>query len=96
MFRRKVFVDSILEGAPALGKLEAGDLILAVDGSEVATGDDVVRLITAHAPGETVRDETAGTAPPPAVDPLREGDSPVPVHGERAAHVNGRPQDPKD
>lgn len=51
----RVFVDSITEGAPALGKLEAGDAILAVDGEEVATGDDVVRLITAHQPGEVAQ-----------------------------------------
>jgi PDZ domain-containing protein len=50
----RVFVDSIVEGAPALGNLEAGDAILAVDGDEVATRDDVIELITAHEPGDTV------------------------------------------
>jgi len=50
----RVLVDSIVEGAPALGNLEAGDAILAVDGEEVATRDDVIRLITAHSPGDTV------------------------------------------
>ena len=50
----RVLVDAIVEGAPALGKLEAGDVILAVDGEEVATSEDVVRLVTAHEPGEVV------------------------------------------
>lgn len=50
----RVYVESIVEGAPALGKLEAGDAILAVDGEEVATRDDVVRLITAHEVGDLV------------------------------------------
>lgn len=50
----RILVDAIAEGAPALGQLEAGDVILAVDGEEVATGADVVRLITTHEPGEVV------------------------------------------
>lgn len=50
----RVLVDSIVEDAPALDRLAAGDVILAVDGEEVATREDVVRLITAHEPGESV------------------------------------------
>lgn len=50
----RVLVDSIVEDAPALDRLAAGDVILAVDGEEVATREDVVRLVTAHEPGESV------------------------------------------
>jgi Lon-like protease len=41
--------------APASGKLEPGDLIVAVDGTEVATPDDLRRQIGLREAGETVR-----------------------------------------
>jgi Lon-like protease len=41
--------------APADGKLQPTDVIVAVDGSPVKTPDDLRRLITKHEPGETVR-----------------------------------------
>lgn len=50
----RVVVHSIVEGAPALGRLEAGDVILAVDGEEVSEVAQVGDLITGHEPGEDV------------------------------------------
>lgn len=50
----RVVVQSIVEGAPALGVLEAGDVILAVDGAEVAAATAVGELIMTREPGEDV------------------------------------------
>jgi len=50
----RVVVESIVEGAPALDLLEAGDVILAVDGTEVAAANEVGELITTREPGEDV------------------------------------------
>lgn len=50
----RVVVASIAEGAPALGRLQAGDAILAVDGQEVAAPADVAERVTGHQPGEDV------------------------------------------
>lgn len=47
-------VVSVLDGAPADGLLEAGDLIVAVDGQEVDLHDEVVALLADRAPGDTV------------------------------------------
>jgi PDZ domain-containing protein len=48
-------VVGVAPDAPAAGKLEPTDVIVAVDGTEVRTPDDLRRLITRHEPGETVR-----------------------------------------
>ena len=59
-------VVSVASDAPAAGKLEPTDVIVAADGKRVRTPDDLRRLITAHAPGETVDlkvREGAGTRP---------------------------------
>lgn len=50
----KVVVDSVLEGMPADGVLEPGDVIVSVDATAVATPEDVVAAVTAHSPGESV------------------------------------------
>ena len=50
-----VVVRAIAEGAPSLGKLEAGDVIVAIDGTPVTTPKSVSDAITAHDPGEDVR-----------------------------------------
>lgn len=50
----RVIVASIVEGAPALGRLQAGDAILAVDGRRVALASDVADQVTSHEPGEDV------------------------------------------
>jgi len=48
-------VVAVAEDAPAAGKLEAGEVIVAVDGTAVATPDDLRRQIGRHEAGETVR-----------------------------------------
>jgi PDZ domain-containing protein len=48
-------VVAVAEDAPAVGKLEATEVIVAVDGSPVRTPDDLRRLIATHEPGDTVR-----------------------------------------
>ncbi|MFF4209805.1 PDZ domain-containing protein [Streptomyces sp. NPDC001796] len=49
-----VIVSTVLKGAPAEGKLHAGDVIKAVDGSVVKAPEDVAKLVTKHKPGEKV------------------------------------------
>lgn len=51
----EVAIAAISVGAPALGKLKAGDVVLAVDGRSVATPDDMRRLVSAHKVGTAVR-----------------------------------------
>jgi Lon-like protease len=48
-------VSAVAPDAPADGKLEPTDVIVAVDGSPVETPADLRRLIATHEPGETVR-----------------------------------------
>jgi len=59
----EVVVRSIAQDAPALGKLKAGDVILAVDGTPVTSAVQSRDLIRARAPGDDaaikVRRETA-------------------------------------
>ncbi|MEU7963400.1 PDZ domain-containing protein [Streptomyces sp. NPDC049097] len=49
-----VIVATVLKGSPAEGRLHAGDVIKAVDGSAVKAPDDVAELVTKHKPGENV------------------------------------------
>jgi PDZ domain-containing protein len=48
-------VVAVAQDAPAAGKLEASEVIVAVDGTAVSTPDDLRRLIGRHEVGETVR-----------------------------------------
>jgi Lon-like protease len=48
-------VVAVAPGAPAAGKIEATDVIVAVDRKPVRTPDDLRRLIALHEPGENVR-----------------------------------------
>ena len=48
-------VVAVSQDAPAAGKLEATEVIVAVDGKPVRTPDDLRRLIATHEPGDTVR-----------------------------------------
>ncbi len=48
-------VVAVAPDAPAAGKLEPTEVIVAVDGAPVRTPDDLRRLIAKHKPGETVR-----------------------------------------
>ncbi|MEU7553596.1 PDZ domain-containing protein [Streptomyces sp. NPDC044571] len=50
----RVVVSSVVKGSPAEGKLHAGDVIRAVDGTAVTAPDDVAGLVTKHKPGEPV------------------------------------------
>ena len=45
----------VAQDGPAADKLQATEVIVAVDGSPVGTPDDLRRLIATHEPGETVR-----------------------------------------
>jgi PDZ domain-containing protein len=49
-----VEVDDVVAGTPAAGRLEAGDLILAVDGHAVTSTDQVRTAITRHRVGDRV------------------------------------------
>lgn len=49
-----VIVSTVLKGSPAEGRLHAGDVIKAVDGTAVKAPDDVAKLVTKHKPGEKV------------------------------------------
>ncbi|MEV0533104.1 PDZ domain-containing protein [Kitasatospora sp. NPDC050463] len=49
----ELIVQSVTAGAPAEGKLHAGDRIVAVDGTPVADADAVAKAVTRHQPGET-------------------------------------------
>ncbi|MGH3070729.1 MAG: YlbL family protein [Gaiellaceae bacterium] len=48
-------VVAVASDAPAAGKIEATDVLVAVDGKPVRTPDDLRRLIGLREPGETVR-----------------------------------------
>ncbi len=49
-----VIVQTVVKDTPAEGKLHAGDVIKAVDGTTVKAPDDVAKLVTKHKPGEKV------------------------------------------
>ncbi len=48
-------VVGVAPDAPAVGRLEPSEVIVAVDGAAVRTPDDLRRLIARHEPGDTVR-----------------------------------------
>ena len=48
-------VVGVAPDAPAVGRLEPTEVIVAVDGAAVRTPDDLRRLIAKHEPGDTVR-----------------------------------------
>ncbi|MBY8344063.1 PDZ domain-containing protein [Streptomyces spinosirectus] len=49
-----VIVSAVVKGSPAQGKLHAGDVIKAVDGTAVKETTDVSKLVTKHKPGQDV------------------------------------------
>ncbi|QIJ64646.1 PDZ domain-containing protein [Streptomyces sp. JB150] len=53
--RSWVIVSTVVKGSPAEGRLHAGDVIKAVDGTAVKEPADVAELVTEHKPGEDVR-----------------------------------------
>ncbi|MFD3721354.1 PDZ domain-containing protein [Streptomyces sp. NPDC058674] len=50
----RVIVSSVVKASPSEGKLHAGDVIKAVDGTPVTEPGDVAKLVTRHKPGEPV------------------------------------------
>jgi PDZ domain-containing protein len=51
----RVVAESVRKGAPADGVVRAGDAIVSVDGKAVTAQKQLISLITARKPGETVR-----------------------------------------
>ncbi|MBP0449530.1 MULTISPECIES: PDZ domain-containing protein [unclassified Kitasatospora] len=49
----ELIVQSVTAGAPAEGRLHAGDRIIAVDGTPVTDADGVAKAVTKHQPGES-------------------------------------------
>ncbi|WP_318201491.1 PDZ domain-containing protein [Streptomyces sp. SCL15-4] len=49
-----VIVSTVVKGSPAEGRLHAGDVIKAVDGTAVGKPGDVAKLVTKHKPGQDV------------------------------------------
>ncbi|WP_329220859.1 PDZ domain-containing protein [Streptomyces sp. NBC_01485] len=49
-----VIVSTVVKGSPAEGRLHAGDVIKAVDGTAVKEPGDVAKLVTKHQAGEKV------------------------------------------
>ncbi|MFF9582243.1 PDZ domain-containing protein [Streptomyces achromogenes] len=47
-----VIVSTVVKGSPAEGRLHAGDVIKAVDGTAVKRPADVAKLVTKHKPGQ--------------------------------------------
>ncbi|CAL9523398.1 putative protein YlbL [Streptomyces sp. enrichment culture] len=52
--RTWVVVSTVVKGSPAEGRLHAGDVIKAVDGTTVKRPADVAKLVTRHRPGQDV------------------------------------------
>ncbi|MCZ4095854.1 PDZ domain-containing protein [Streptomyces sp. SID13666] len=50
----RVIVGAVVKDSASEGKLHAGDVIKAVDGTEVKEPGDVAKLVTKHQPGENV------------------------------------------
>ena len=52
---KTLLVSAVTKGAPADGKLQAGDQIITIDGTKVTDGDQLRRLISGRRVGEPVR-----------------------------------------
>ncbi|MFD2079420.1 PDZ domain-containing protein [Actinopolymorpha cephalotaxi] len=50
-----VQVKAVVEKSPAVGRLKAADVILAVDGTKVTSAQQVVALVGRHRPGDKLR-----------------------------------------
>jgi PDZ domain-containing protein len=49
-----IVVGTVVRGAPAEGRLHAGDVIKAVDGTAIGRAADVAKFVTKHKPGQYV------------------------------------------
>jgi PDZ domain-containing protein len=47
-------IDGVEDGAPAVGKLQPDDVIVAIDGKQVKSPQDVFTAMKSHEPGDTV------------------------------------------
>ncbi|WP_225827993.1 PDZ domain-containing protein [Streptomyces naphthomycinicus] len=52
--RSWVIVSTVVKDSPAEGRLHAGDVIKAIDGTEIKEPADVAKLVTKHKPGQDV------------------------------------------
>ena len=50
----EVIVAAVVEGGPSVGKVHAGDVVVAVDGTKVSEPAQVGALVTKHQPGQNV------------------------------------------
>jgi Lon-like protease len=50
----EVVVSAVVEGSPSVGRMHAGDVVVAVDGTKVTDPDQVAALVTKHQPGQDV------------------------------------------
>ena len=50
----EVVVSAVVAGSPSVGKLHAGDAIVAVDGTKITDPAQVATLVTKHQPGQDV------------------------------------------
>ena len=86
-------VAAVVPDAPADGKLEPTDVIVAVDGSPVKTPDDLRRLIAKRKPGETVQlriragDETRTVEVATVESPQEKGRPVIGVQVEQSADI---------
>lgn len=76
----RVQVIDVVCGGPSEGRLQLGDVILAVDGTPVETADQVLPLIVAKAPGDTVQFTVERAGARKTVD-VELGKRPPPVEG---------------
>lgn len=60
-------VYELVDGSPAVGKLELGDVLVAVDGADVKDADQVRELIGSHRPGEKIELEVLRGGKPATV-----------------------------
>ena len=70
-------IAAINEGAPAEGRVEAGEVITAVDEHPVALSDDVIAILKPHRPGDVLRVEISrGDGSPPRTEDVKLGSAP--------------------
>jgi PDZ domain-containing protein len=50
-----VIVDSVQQGLPAAGRLQPGDMIVAIDGKKISGVPEVTGAVGGHKPGDTVK-----------------------------------------
>jgi PDZ domain-containing protein len=71
-------VAQVNEGAPAEGRLEAGEVITAVDGRPMTLSDDVIAVLKPHRPGDVVRlDVSRGDEAGPRTEDVKLGSAPA-------------------